>query len=818
MNSIRHLTSLMLVSLGLMAALNAEAQRSLGMNVGFPSDYGGEWVFTDMVKTHRLMQPTDPWGQNRPPVNVDAIGWPTQDCSLFLWHVNAGLSSLMRGRYAVSFTGKADVTLMIGSGTVGSATYSAGTNRTTLNIDFNGTEMGGITLKNTRRTAAGALNSGVTDLRVMRPIAPGSTTAYAPTVLFTESYLSVLRPFAALRIMDWTATNWNQATQWSQRVLPSEPNQQSSAPNYGWQGRGAAWEYAIQLANTLGKDLWICVPALADSNYVTQLARLFRDGSSVNGVTYAGLNPQRKLYIEYSNEVWNWGFGQAQQNLQAVKAEVTGGSTVYNFDGQGGTEPWRRRIGKRTIEISRAFRQEFGDAAMMTRIRPVLAWQQDNGQATATEALMMAEHMARQANRTVADEIYAGGGSAYYNPDNGSDTLTLDNIWSSATFASSAWFAPQRNDADVAAAYGLRRVAYEGGPSMDALGHSEAVKAAAVKDPRIIDLMLRQHQLWEETGADLLFYFCIVGDFQWGFMSDTQNSDTQKMRAITQIKAATPVAPTLGSVVPGDLPGGEYDLASRGWGYPGNGTGEIRISPKEWMSWTVRPSAPGRYTVQVHANVDQTGTYRVWANGQPGPVLNVNATGGQSQLLPTTTTVVLRSGVNGIRVENLTTGNLYVMQVQVRRVVRPVAGRISFTDFQGDLSQVTLQVEVRPDGTGEPFRQAVRLDANGGFSVNADVVGAARVWVQARRWLADRRDALTIGPIGITGLQFTGRPGDADGDNAVTVFDYDRLSQAFDRSTGSAGWDGDCDFDGDGSLTVFDYDLLSANFDASGPL
>ena len=58
--------------------------------------------------------------------------------------------------------------------------------------------------------------------------------------------------------------------------------------------------------------------------------------------------------------------------------------------------------------------------------------------------------------------------------------------------------------------------------------------------------------------------------------------------------------------------------------------------------------------------------------------------------------------------------------------------------------------------------------------------------------------------------------GDIDGDNSVTVFDYDRLSAAFDASAGDAGYDAAADLDGDGTVSVFDYDILSRNFDLVG--
>ena len=55
-----------------------------------------------------------------------------------------------------------------------------------------------------------------------------------------------------------------------------------------------------------------------------------------------------------------------------------------------------------------------------------------------------------------------------------------------------------------------------------------------------------------------------------------------------------------------------------------------------------------------------------------------------------------------------------------------------------------------------------------------------------------------------------------DGDNAVTVFDYNMLSAAFDSVPGSPNWNSNADLDGDKVVTVFDYNILSANFDKTG--
>jgi len=66
--------------------------------------------------------------------------------------------------------------------------------------------------------------------------------------------------------------------------------------------------------------------------------------------------------------------------------------------------------------------------------------------------------------------------------------------------------------------------------------------------------------------------------------------------------------------------------------------------------------------------------------------------------------------------------------------------------------------------------------------------------------------------------------GNIDGDEAITVFDYDILSTFFDQTSVDLDWNtvgesgfapSAADIDLDGAVTVFDYDILSRNFDRS---
>jgi hypothetical protein len=77
---------------------------------------------------------------------------------------------------------------------------------------------------------------------------------------------------------------------WSDRVDAGISHQTTQA--------GVAYEYMVKLCNTLNKDMWINIPTAASDDYVRQLAQYLK----------ANLNSNLKIYIEYSNETWNYGY------------------------------------------------------------------------------------------------------------------------------------------------------------------------------------------------------------------------------------------------------------------------------------------------------------------------------------------------------------------------------------------------------------------------------------------------------------------------------------------------------------------------------
>ncbi|MCX7847171.1 MAG: hypothetical protein N2595_03970 [bacterium] len=576
----------------LLHALALSAPNLIGMNMPTPLDWDNSKVFADAFRTARDWEKISGGTAGK-----DANGWPTQDAQVVCWH---GATN-MAGTYKLEFNGKGDVTFPWGGATLSNKTYDATSDTTRAFINVTADSQLMLRFSNT--------SNGVRNVRLWRP------GYHAGTNTFTREFLAHLHRYQVLRFMDWLATNWNKDQRWSDRLLPHQHSAGMNKPGYGWQGRGTALELAVQLCNEAQKDMWVCIPGRADDNYVTNFALVIRDGA--NG--YPGLATNLKVYVEYANELWNTMFSQTFDNYAMATQEAAQANSPLRYDGGGGDWYWAwRRIAKRGVEISQIFRHVFGDAAMMTRIRPVLMTQADNGQATLSEALGILEGHYNNPERVAVPRpanyyFYGAGGANYYSPDNESDTLTLDNIWNSERFNVANMTNILINDARYVLSFGLQRICYEGGPGLDKTGHSEAVKAAAVNDPRMRAKVVEHHDAWSRFGGGLFVYFSLVGDYQWGFTHYVGVTNTPKLQAIDDLNAAPAAATEYGILLPATNDGRRFSCYYIGWQQPGSGSWDI---PKlHWAGYVTRVSLPGPYRYTVRAGAATPSSFEFFIDG-----------------------------------------------------------------------------------------------------------------------------------------------------------------------------------------------------------
>jgi hypothetical protein len=401
-------------------------------------------TYADAMKMGRTT-----WENNIP---TDASGWPLTDGTNVVWEGQSAAS--VAGTYALQFQGEAEVepnvfgpvTFVAGGQTYtgalpAGAGYNAASNTTTATMSLTAANAGilYLTFVNSQRSAALPVDTGVTDISLMRPTSPGASTSYAPGTLFATDIEAAYAPFTTER---WLTANFNTTeVNWSDRTLPSY-----AEANFA--DRGQVWEYLVMLANETGKDLYITIPVNASQQYVTDLANLIKYGSDgVNAYTspqanpvYPGLNPNLRLYLEWSNETWG-GFSQAaavQADSAAAVAANTPEGQIINFDGQAPNGSGARWTALKIEETSQIFRSVWGDAAMGATVRPVYEYQYDNDNDTASSALSFLDDYFNNADgiahvaapHPVSYFLWGGGAATYYaatNPNGDQSAITVPN-------------------------------------------------------------------------------------------------------------------------------------------------------------------------------------------------------------------------------------------------------------------------------------------------------------------------------------------------------------------------------------------------------
>ncbi len=266
----------------------------LGTNLASPSDYGAEWAFVDIMRNARTwISHNSGWvdgGENAWDTGLlahaefDADGYPLEvpftaagaETTQVVRTVWANTGTLPAGTYTVLYDGEGRLDVW---GDATPATREPG--RLTFDLD---PRPDGLFALEIERSVRGD------HVRNIRVLLPGHEATYA-TDPWTPSWLDALEPFEVLRFMDWGRTNNSPLQSWDERPRRTD---------YTWTATGVPYELWTEICNRLDTDAWVCVPHRADDEYIRNMATLFRDR----------LEPERTIYLEYSNELWNWMFDQ----------------------------------------------------------------------------------------------------------------------------------------------------------------------------------------------------------------------------------------------------------------------------------------------------------------------------------------------------------------------------------------------------------------------------------------------------------------------------------------------------------------------------
>lgn len=399
-----------------------------------------DYVWADLMKSRRYGKRAE---------EIDDLGWPTASgVELVAGEMYYSSTPELSGSYLLQFQGQAEVhqecciDVVFQSGGRQFARrlpkgvgYERSTNTTTAIMAAPGSRMM-LTFNDTQR-GPGGRGDGVSGIRLMRPIAVGSSQHHRPDEIGYRPFKRAVEAhFTLLRFLGFPDES---AGEWSQRTLPDD------AFFIGETGE-ENWEYAIMLANETGSDLYITVPIGADDAYLEKFALLTRYGSDgrepyeepTAAPVYPPLNPNLRIYVEIDNEIWNWAFVTTHVAQELTHAEQQRGSEVWkalDYDGEAGNPKEMKAISRwlasRTVEASKAFRRTWGDAAMGPRVRLLLEYQYDNFQDTAFSALDFIDgYYNNRRTENVSDPhpvsyyLWGAGGAAYYGLGNGAGSQT----------------------------------------------------------------------------------------------------------------------------------------------------------------------------------------------------------------------------------------------------------------------------------------------------------------------------------------------------------------------------------------------------------
>jgi hypothetical protein len=351
-------------TLGAASPARGNARSPIGYNLDFPGDWTLLRPFIDLMHNARpwagACADADPRCDHYAHLTLDAQGWPktlqyrdmpTQSYG----HLETVFSTIVGGPEV----GKVFVVTWEGTGELeifGGELLASVPAQRRLTFKFRG----GNTILRILRTDPERKGDHVRNVRVFRQ---DFESLLAKDEIFNPDMLAYLAPFGSLRFMDWMLSNdpEEREARWSERPRPDlfpwvrqpidlgAPCDTSEKPACRRIG-GYPVEVMVALANRLGADPHFNMPYRADNDWITGFATYVRDHLDRN------LRPT----VEYSNEVWNWGFPQAGYAKQE-------GAKLGILD----STAWLQFMGVRAAKVCKLWKKVF--AGQPDRVRCVIA-------------------------------------------------------------------------------------------------------------------------------------------------------------------------------------------------------------------------------------------------------------------------------------------------------------------------------------------------------------------------------------------------------------------------------------------------------------
>ena len=472
---------------------------TLAFGLSSLSDWSTQMPFVDLIKTSR------PWFGN---VNnfggktngdltkagvFDENGWATHipdDLrsigTIWVWDTGSSAAEQRKGTYVLRYEGDGEISI---NGGVNNVVH--GENEITFNNHSGGTFW--VNISETDPNGSGDY------IKNMSLVKEENIELFEAGVTFNPDWIELIQDSRQLRFLDWMGANSSGQSDWAKRAEVSYNN---------WALKKAPVEIMVELANLIGSDPWFTIPHLADDEYIREFAEYVE----------SHLDPRLKAHVEYSNEAWNYSFGQTHYFLEKATVEW-------------GTQDPSQYYVKRATEVMKIWDDVFGQDSE-SRIVKILGGQTSNIHLT-NRLLNPATWFINEPDEAIdpgevfdalAVTTYFGSAdvtkshlrqnllAAINDPEVNATQYLADKL-SDPDHPQSIpnVIAALRQQKDLAAAKGLKLISYEGGQhvhhsfSVNDLTHEEEIQLRAfladfVRSDEMAELYQDLWSAWKEVG------------------------------------------------------------------------------------------------------------------------------------------------------------------------------------------------------------------------------------------------------------------------------------------------------------------------------
>jgi hypothetical protein len=342
------------------------------------------------------------------------------------------------------------------------------------------------------------------------------------TEIFNPLFLERIKKFGTLRFMDWMLTNNSNQGEWANRPTLEDAT---------YAEEGVPLELMIELANRLRAHPWFNMPHQATDEYMRNFAQLVKEK----------LDPNLKVYVELSNEVWNWMFQQAQYALRQGHARW----------GEDKGDAFMQWYGMRTAQMSDIWKQVFSGQQdrVISVISSQTAWlgletsvldcplwvaegnkpcfqhQIDAYAITAYFSGNLSDKDNQATIETWADQGDQGIDQAMTQMQQGG--LLEDQSWDDSVVGAATRFDYHQQ---VAKARNLKLIVYEGGQHLVNPDSSKLTDffIGLNRNPKMYDLYQQLLNSWKQSGGELFMNFSDIGQpSKWGSWGVLEHVDQE---------------------------------------------------------------------------------------------------------------------------------------------------------------------------------------------------------------------------------------------------------------------------------------------------